>query len=986
MYVRIARQAIVPLLFALLCTVWPVAAQAQVAISEVMWPGSDLSTSDEWFELTTVPCLQSPCAFSGSLSLSGWSVTYLDSSGHEKLMMRFATGAWIGSGQYLIVANRHAGDSRLQEEPWLVTTAVSLPNAKLLLRLKNSAGLVIDEVDDGIGVPFGGTNTSALKASMERIDLTRAGNVKENWRTATTSRGFDDAAPLLGSPGFPTTAASPSPEQIPNPNPNANANLIRITEVMPDPIGSDSEEWIEIGNVSLQAQSLSGWSLSVLGSSKIFTFASADTLQPGLFMIIDKAQSGLSFSNNGATIILKDATGTERDRLSYDHASEGVSMGRLPDSGDAVQKLCEPTRGISNTLGSPDVQIWVQSGATQAVGKTTVNLAAFAMGSTTSGMSCEWNFDDGGHSSSCNPPPHSFKQPRRYLVSLEARNQCGTTVKQRLEIDVTLSTGSRFASDGQVAQCRPSTFNAIRINELLVNPVGNDQKHEWIELHNETNLPADLCGWFLSVGQKQIALDRYRILPAGYLVLSGSTLQTSFANSSGSLTLLAPIESLYGDFYKLAEPVRERHMIDQLTYSKAPSGQSYTWSSEAQAYGWTSIPTPREDNVFTHVPDVSIDQEVTIKSIIDSVTFDVLLHTRDTRVSTYQLVRVHLPHVRDPIVEEYSSNKLNMKFIIALLEDKKIELKNSTLNWDDHHRLLSEMYADSALISEQIVHSGLAMIDSKASEVSKGLIQAELQAIDAKSGIWSQLGGTDSLAQRTKFLALEQKESAEYTSIDSATVRAPYIFNEIYSHPKIDGKDEEWIELYNPTDVPLSLAGYVLRNSTKPSSRKYVLDSAALIAPHSYIVLPRSLSKLPLQDAGGTLLLLDAQGTTIDTITYPKLSKGTAYARAGRRWCTSVVVTKFHENICSSPSVKQKARVKAKAAKKSKKTAKNTIIPGPSGMQIAALSGQIVRLPASNSALQAFGSEHPLGIVGFIIGLSVLVLAGSACVQSRKVM
>ncbi len=188
-------------LFSLLLFIIPSTTHAQVAISEVMWMGSDLSTSDEWLEITLIPCV-SPCD-DDPIDLSSWRLTYLNSKNEEALILRFATGTFISQGVPIVIASRSSANSRLLAEPAIVTNALTLPNTKLLLRLYDASGSLIDTVDDGVGTPFAGANPSGTgaKASMERIDLKISGNIKENWKTAETSSGFDVGFSLLGTPG-----------------------------------------------------------------------------------------------------------------------------------------------------------------------------------------------------------------------------------------------------------------------------------------------------------------------------------------------------------------------------------------------------------------------------------------------------------------------------------------------------------------------------------------------------------------------------------------------------------------------------------------------------------------------------------------------------------------------------------------------------------------------------------------------------------------
>jgi endonuclease YncB( thermonuclease family) len=167
---------------------------AKAVISEVAWAGSDLSTSDEWLELTGIDA---------DTDVAGWTVTSVNSSNTEVALFTFPAGTVLASGQVIIVSHFGAAQSRLLNEPAFTATSVTLPNSKLFLRLRDASGQVMDTVDDGVGSPFAGNNPSSPqpKATMERIDLHGAGDDAANWTTATQAQGFDDGAAIFGTPG-----------------------------------------------------------------------------------------------------------------------------------------------------------------------------------------------------------------------------------------------------------------------------------------------------------------------------------------------------------------------------------------------------------------------------------------------------------------------------------------------------------------------------------------------------------------------------------------------------------------------------------------------------------------------------------------------------------------------------------------------------------------------------------------------------------------
>ncbi len=183
-------------------------ALAAPVISEVHWAGSDLSTSDEWLEITGVVAGDGPVT-----TMSGWTLTSVNSSGVETTIFRFPASAQIAVDQYLVISHFGAAQSRLLSEPAFVATSISLPNTKLLLRLRDAGGAIIDQADDGVGEPMAGENLSSplRKSSMERIDPGKSGGDAGNWMTATRMVGWKDGQTVMrGTPGFAHSIAAVS--------------------------------------------------------------------------------------------------------------------------------------------------------------------------------------------------------------------------------------------------------------------------------------------------------------------------------------------------------------------------------------------------------------------------------------------------------------------------------------------------------------------------------------------------------------------------------------------------------------------------------------------------------------------------------------------------------------------------------------------------------------------------------------------------------
>ena len=167
----------------------PAEQEGVVVINELMWMGSSVSIADEWIELRNL--------VDSSIDLSGWTLEGAGSGGDT---LTIPDGMHLPARGYFLIANYSSTASKtmLSVEPDWVISALSLPNTKLQIILKDREGQVIDMADDGVGAPAAGDSES--KASMVRNDPPGDGTLPENWHTATESRGWKEEATEQGTP------------------------------------------------------------------------------------------------------------------------------------------------------------------------------------------------------------------------------------------------------------------------------------------------------------------------------------------------------------------------------------------------------------------------------------------------------------------------------------------------------------------------------------------------------------------------------------------------------------------------------------------------------------------------------------------------------------------------------------------------------------------------------------------------------------------
>lgn len=591
----------------------------QAVISEVMWMGSDLSTADEWVEIA--------CLGTSDCNLSGWTFTSLKSTGEEAVVISFLTGAVIPAGDVRVLSHYAAAASRLLSEPWITTSSMSLPNSKLLLRLRDAAGSVRDEVDDGIGNPFAGGNPSGgPKASMERIDLNAPGNVLENWRTASVSSGFKEGLPIFGTPGelsldrgregslsssssdssasslssdsffssqtsltSSTSSSSNSGSSLSSESSSSldyarddtavsSASLISsassafsassasslsvfITEVLANPIGADTDEWIEIGNLGAEPVDIAGWILDDGNSSAIYHIlprsGSGFLLAPGEHWSFRKSVTALPLDNSGERVSLMNGSQLI-DAWEYAQTAEEVSFGRDPDPPYSLHAFCVPSEGKRNVSGPLAPRIIIQDAGSASVGSAyvqgtehvTLNLQAQVGAGSLASAVCAWDFGDDAVSGACNPPSHTFSDAGDFSVRLTVRDFCGgisvaslsvsvlpeeeaavrssassassassvsshsrssasssssSVVLMSMQEDVSIETGVILSEvysvpcHGELCRTMTACDRVSPFDSAQGDTCGNLEilQEEWIELHNPTDHEISLSGWIL---------------------------------------------------------------------------------------------------------------------------------------------------------------------------------------------------------------------------------------------------------------------------------------------------------------------------------------------------------------------------------------------------------------------------------------------------------------------------------------------------------
>lgn len=264
-----------------------------VVINEIAWMGTSESSNKEWMELKNIS--------SQNIDLTGWILKAEDGSPLIHL-----ASTTLAAGEYFLL--ERTDDETLPQITSDQIYVGALEDSGEKLQLLDKDGELIDEIDNSNGWLFGDKDT---KLTMER-------KADFNWQNSTLVNGTPKAQNSSGS-------ITPPPEAI--------DKEIVINEILPNPSGTDDNEWIELKNLSTTAIDLLNWKIGDLANNsyviKVADFATTTILTNGFF-ILPKNITGLSLNNSGGeTVRLFDEQNNLVAEVSYtENAPEEVVWAR----------------------------------------------------------------------------------------------------------------------------------------------------------------------------------------------------------------------------------------------------------------------------------------------------------------------------------------------------------------------------------------------------------------------------------------------------------------------------------------------------------------------------------------------------------------------------------------------------------------------------------------------------------------------------------
>ncbi|MBI3914992.1 MAG: lamin tail domain-containing protein [Chloroflexi bacterium] len=104
----------------------------------------------------------------------------------------------------------------------------------------------------------------------------------------------------------------------------------------------------------------------------------------------------------------------------------------------------------------------------------------------------------------------------------------------------------------------------------------------------------------------------------------------------------------------------------------------------------------------------------------------------------------------------------------------------------------------------------------------------------------------------------------------------------------------EYIELYNPTNLPVDISGWQLKHAVGNSAQGYIIPANTMLASRAFKLFPQSETKIDLSDKVGAVQLLTPDNQLADEKSYEGPQFDQAQSRSvdgGGVWTTECAAT-----------------------------------------------------------------------------------------------
>lgn len=183
-------------------------------------------------------------------------------------------------------------------------------------------------------------------------------------------------------------------------------------------------------------------------------------------------------------------------------------------------------------------------------------------------------------------------------------------------------------------------------------------------------------------------------------------------------------------------------------------------------------------------------------------------------------------------------------------------------------------------------------------------------------------------------------------------------------YPNTPGVDnDEFIELVNDGDEEITTGTCAVFTS---ATRNYKIPVGTVVARGAFLLLPKSQTRLTMNNGGTTIRLVDSNGTELDRVTYGTAREGMSWAKVSDEWLWTSKPTPNGKNIIATPTV-----TAAKKTTSTKSTTKKAVKVEPPAQAV------------SLKEVQELDSSDRVVIEGVVIAPRDVLGSTTAYIQSE---
>ncbi|MBI4993299.1 MAG: lamin tail domain-containing protein [Candidatus Magasanikbacteria bacterium] len=292
----------------------------------------------------------------------------LNNSGQEEVKLYNQTGALVDKVKYEGVAAEDQSYARREDGAWKWTIKTTI-NKENIIEGKSAAPMIVLEFSTEASlneeITFDASDTTdpdgdAIKFNWDFGDSPSTHSVRSGQAGDVIKHAYNK----IGGYSVKLTATDSggnAAEKIVRVSVLGDyvggwvdlAGQIIISEILPNPVGSDSAEFIELYNPTDMAINLSGYKLDDEdGGSRPYVLPAGTIIEPLSFLLLARSKTGLVLNNSNDAVRILDQDNNVVVEIEYDNAVEGASYAFDMLSGDWVW-TSEITPGINNVRTYP---------------------------------------------------------------------------------------------------------------------------------------------------------------------------------------------------------------------------------------------------------------------------------------------------------------------------------------------------------------------------------------------------------------------------------------------------------------------------------------------------------------------------------------------------------------------------------------------------------------------------------------------------------